>query len=173
MSKGEATGPVICYIGLGSNVGDREANLKSALETLGKQDGVEIAKVSHFYETDPVGGPPQGKYLNGAAELATTLKPEQLLDQLQQIEDHLGRKRAVRWGPRTIDLDVLLYGEEVIGTPRLTVPHPLMHERAFVLEPLCEIAPDVFHPVQRKTASELLGALAKTRPHADNGAASM
>ena len=165
MSDSNRTEPIVCYIGLGSNLGDREANLRCALEQIAQEEGVEITRVSRFYETEPVGGPPQGMYLNGAAELATTLPPEELLDALQRVEKRLGRKRGVKWGPRKIDLDILLYAQEVIRTERLTVPHPLMHERRFVLEPLCEIAPGAFHPVLRKTASELLRSLHEARPH--------
>lgn len=160
------------YIGLGSNMGDRERNLKLALERLGGRAGVRVARVSSFHETEPVGGPPQGKFLNAAAELETTLGPEGLLDELQAIENELGRTRTVHWGPRTIDLDVLLYGDEVVQTQRLTVPHPLMHERVFVLGPLCEIAPGARHPALGETVRELLGRLRekgeakmRRRPH--------
>lgn len=150
---------VVCYIGLGSNVGDREVNLRSALDRLGECEGVEVTKVSSFIETDPVGGPPQGKFLNAAAELRTTLGPEELLDRLQEIENDLGRERTVKWGPRTIDLDILLYGNDVIRTERLTVPHPLMHERGFVLRPLSKIASAAVHPTLGRDVSELLEEL--------------
>jgi len=155
---------VTCYIGLGSNMGNRRGHLESALAQLGRCDGVEIRQVSSFHETEPVGGPMQGRYLNGAAELRTTLAPEKLLDVLQRIENNLGRTRTVRWGPRTIDLDVLLYGDEVIDTERLTVPHPLMHERGFVLGPLSEIAPDVRHPVLQQRIGVLLQRLGEGEP---------
>ncbi|MEW6354907.1 MAG: 2-amino-4-hydroxy-6-hydroxymethyldihydropteridine diphosphokinase [Planctomycetota bacterium] len=150
---------VVCYIGLGSNVGDREENLRGALALLRESGGIEVTKVSSFHETAPVGGPPQGKFLNAAAEVRTALAPEELLDRLQAIERNLGRERTVKWGPRTVDLDILLYGDVVIQTERLTVPHPLMHERRFVLGPLNEIAPGAVHPVFGKTVSELLGGL--------------
>jgi 2-amino-4-hydroxy-6-hydroxymethyldihydropteridine diphosphokinase len=149
----------IVYVGLGSNLGDRRAKLQAALAELDAADGVAVAAASGFMETEPVGGPPQDRFLNAAAALRTALPLRQLLGLLQQIEDRLGRKRTVRWGPRTLDLDILLCGELVLDEPDLRVPHPRMHERRFVLEPLCEIAPEAVHPVLDKTVRELLHGL--------------
>jgi 2-amino-4-hydroxy-6-hydroxymethyldihydropteridine diphosphokinase len=149
---------VTAYIGLGSNLGDREKMLRGALDALREHEGIEVTSVSRFHETEPV-GPPQGKYLNAVAEIRTTLDPRELLGALQGIEDRFGRERAVRWGPRTLDLDLLLYGDEIINEPDLQVPHPHMHERLFVLEPLCEIAPHVIHPALGRRAGELSAKL--------------
>jgi 2-amino-4-hydroxy-6-hydroxymethyldihydropteridine diphosphokinase len=134
------------YIGLGSNLGDREENLRYALERLG------AARVSTVRETDPVGVTEQPRFLNAVAELETDESPRQLLDRLLEIERHLGRDRTQekRWGPRTIDLDLLLYDDEVIDEPGLTVPHPRLAERRFVLEPLHDLAPDFLLPDGRR-----------------------
>jgi len=146
------------YIGLGSNLGQRALTLRRAVKELGSREGIRVTRVSSFIETEPVGGPPQGRFINAAAELRTTLAPRQLFDVLKSVEDQFGRERGVRWGPRTLDLDLLLYEEEVMDEPDLQVPHPLMHLRRFVLEPLCEIAPDAHHPILCKSVRELLAA---------------
>lgn len=148
------------YIALGSNLGDRERHVNDALRRLGSVEGVEITKISTMCETDPV-GPPQGRYINAAAELRTTLSAEQLLREMLDIEEGLGRRRdrSQRWGPRVIDLDLLLFGDDVIDDPGLTVPHPRMHERLFVLEPLCEIAGPVVHPRLDRTIESLCFAV--------------
>jgi 2-amino-4-hydroxy-6-hydroxymethyldihydropteridine diphosphokinase len=149
--------PVTAYIALGSNLGDRRAHLDRALQELARRPGVAVTRVSSYHETEPVGGPPgQGRYLNAAAELNTELGPEQLLQVLLEIEQSLGRVRQERFGPRTIDLDLLLHGDQILDRPDLTVPHPRMHERLFVLEPLAEIAPEVIHPVLGVSVAELL-----------------
>ncbi len=148
-----------CYIGLGSNLGDQEEALRNALRMMGESEGIEVTAVSEFLDTEPVGGPQgQGNYLNAAVEIITTLEPHKLLSRLQQIEQALGRTREAerRWGPRTCDLDILLMGDLVLESEDLTIPHPLMHERLFVLEPLVSIAPDVAHPVSKKTISQLM-----------------
>jgi len=135
------------FIGLGANLGDRAANLRAAISALREAPGVAVERVSSFIETRPRGGPPQPDFLNAAAQLETDLAPRDLLRALLTIESRLGRVRGERWGPRAIDLDLLLYDDETVSEPGLRVPHPHMHERLFVLEPLCEIAPDAVHPV--------------------------
>ena len=149
----------IAYIGLGSNLGDREATLRAALRELDARDLVRVLRASSFHETEPVGGPPQGAFINAAAELATPLPPEGLLELLHEVEDDFGRQREVRWGPRTLDLDLLLYGDRVIDSPDLEVPHPRMHERQFVLAPLCELCPRRRHPRLGREMRELLREL--------------
>jgi len=144
------------YVALGSNIGDREKTLRAAIDLMNGVEGISVLRVSSFHETEPVGGPPQPNYLNAVAEVETDLPPAGLLAELQRIEHHLGRTREVRWGPRTIDLDILLMGDTIVNEPDLTIPHPRMHERRFVLEPLCELAPDAVHPVLKKTVRELL-----------------
>jgi 2-amino-4-hydroxy-6-hydroxymethyldihydropteridine diphosphokinase len=131
------------YIGLGSNLGEREATLSEALDRLGAEEGIKVVAVSSYRETDPVGVFDQPRFVNGAAALDTSLSPAELLERLLQVERSLGRDRAKeeRWGPRTIDLDLLLYGDEEIDGPGLRVPHPRLAERAFVLEPLLELDP--------------------------------
>jgi 2-amino-4-hydroxy-6-hydroxymethyldihydropteridine diphosphokinase len=139
---------VRAFVGLGSNLGEREATLWKALEGLGATEGIEVVAVSSFRETDPVGVVDQPRFVNGAAALETSLRPRELLERLLDVERSLGRDRAVeeRWGPRTLDLDLLLYGDETIDEPGLEVPHPRLAERAFVLEPLLELDPDLRLP---------------------------
>ena len=156
--------PILAYIALGSNLGERRAYLDDALAALRLQPGVEVRNVSTYHETEPVGGPAgQGRYLNAVAELRTTLEAPQLLRVLLTVETQLGRVRAERFGPRTIDLDLLLYGTAVLNIQEagcdLVVPHPRLHERLFVLEPLIEIAPSAVHPLRRSTAKDLLDQL--------------
>jgi 2-amino-4-hydroxy-6-hydroxymethyldihydropteridine diphosphokinase len=130
---------VICYLGIGSNLGDRKKNIKRALEILENIEGIRIEKVSKIYETKPLGGPPQGEFLNGVVKIKTSLSPFQLLRILKRIEKDLGRKKRVRFGPREIDLDILFYGGRIINTRILKIPHPRIFEREFVLKPLTEI----------------------------------
>ena len=136
------------FVGLGSNLGEREATLWKALEGLGATEGIQVLAVSSFRETDPVGGVDQPRFVNAVAGLETSLSPRELLERLLDVERSLGRDRAVeeRWGPRTLDLDLLLYGGEAIDEPGLEVPHPRLAERAFVLEPLLELDPDLRLP---------------------------
>jgi 2-amino-4-hydroxy-6-hydroxymethyldihydropteridine diphosphokinase len=150
---------VTAYIGLGANVGETAETLRRALEMLAKREGITVWRISQFVKTAPIGGPAdQPPYLNAAAELHTTLPPEELLAVLHAVESALGRNRdnELRWGPRTCDLDILLYGNEDIDQPDLRIPHPRMHERKFVLEPLAQIAPDAVHPTREKTVAQLL-----------------
>jgi 2-amino-4-hydroxy-6-hydroxymethyldihydropteridine diphosphokinase len=129
----------IAYIGLGANLGDKEEQLRQAVKRLHGEAGIRVERCSNIYETDPVGVTDQPPFLNMVARIRTILKPEPLLDACARIERSLGRVRDVRWGPRTIDLDVLLYGDEAAELPRLTIPHPRMFERLFVLIPLLEV----------------------------------
>ena len=129
------------FVGIGSNLGDREGNLRRAIELLSAEEGIEVVAVSELRETEPVGPVEQGPFLNGAVQLETSLGPRELLARLLAVENRLGRVRGERWGPRTIDLDLLLYGVETIEEPGLTVPHPRLHERRFALEPLVDLDP--------------------------------
>jgi 2-amino-4-hydroxy-6-hydroxymethyldihydropteridine diphosphokinase len=143
------------FIGLGSNLGDRRAELESGLADLAGTPGVRLVARSRLYETEPEGGPPQGPYLNAVAEIETELGPRELLACLHAIEARHGRRRDVRFSPRSLDLDLLLYGTERVSEPGLVVPHPRLHERGFVLEPLCELAPDFPHPELGETLAQL------------------
>jgi 2-amino-4-hydroxy-6-hydroxymethyldihydropteridine diphosphokinase len=145
------------YLSLGSNVGDRAANLRSAIQHLGLLGQVE--RVSSFYETEPVELTAQPWFLNCAIKLDTEKMPKQLLSGILDIERQMGRRRTQKKGPRVIDIDILLFGNSIIETKGLTVPHPALHERCFVLEPLGEIAPEVLHPVFKRTIRELRDAL--------------
>jgi len=150
----------IAYIALGSNLGERRQFLDRALHLLAQRPHVHVRRVSSYHETAPVGGPVgQGRYLNAAAELETTLSPQELLATLLDIEHQLGRVRLERFGPRTIDLDLLLHGETILETQPLTLPHPRLHERRFVLAPLVEVAPHLVHPELGRTMQELLAEL--------------
>jgi 2-amino-4-hydroxy-6-hydroxymethyldihydropteridine diphosphokinase len=134
------------YIGIGSNLGDRRRLIRQALDLLGAQADVEVAALSTIRETEPVGIVDQPRFLNAAARLETELAPRELLDRLLAVERDLGRVRVERYGPRTIDLDLLLYGDEVVDEPGLRVPHPRLGERRFVLEPLLELDPGLVVP---------------------------
>ncbi len=146
---------ITAYIGLGSNIGDREYQLNRALELLKSAEKVEVTTVSTFYNTAPVGYEQQPDFLNAVVEIRTTLTANSLLKLCSEIEKELKRERIIRWGPRTIDLDILLFGNSVINEKDLIIPHPRMHERKFVMEPLNEIAPFVVHPVFHKYIHEI------------------
>lgn len=148
------------YIALGSNLGDRELNLLRGVAEIGKLPTGRVTGLSPFYETSPVGVADQPLFINAVLRLATRLSPHDLLSRLRHIENAIfARKRTQRWGPRSIDLDLLLYGDMVINEADLIVPHPRMAERRFVLQPLSDIAPDLAHPVLGRRISELLAAL--------------
>lgn len=155
----------VAFVGLGSNLGCRDANIRNALEGMATLPGTIVEGVSSLYETLPWGGVAQGAFLNAVARLRTSLTPDALLGELLALEDKLGRTRSVRWGPRVIDLDLLLYDDLELHTQSLQVPHPRVKERAFVLVPLVEIAPDVI--VGSRSAQEHLDALSPERAEND------
>jgi 2-amino-4-hydroxy-6-hydroxymethyldihydropteridine diphosphokinase len=146
------------YVGLGANLGDREETLRQAVTLLAAAEGVDVLAVSELRETDPVGVVDQPRFLNGAASVDTALSARELLDTLLAIERSLGRKRGERWGPRAIDLDLLLYGDDVVDEPGLRVPHPRLHERRFALEPIAELDPELVIP-GRGSVLDALAAL--------------
>jgi 2-amino-4-hydroxy-6-hydroxymethyldihydropteridine diphosphokinase len=149
--------PQLVYLSLGSNVGDREAHLREALTRLAAIG--RVVAVSSFYETEPVEFTRQPWFLNCAVALETSKTPRELIAAILRIEEDMGRRRLQKKGPRSIDIDILLVGSLVVEEPELTIPHPAMHQRRFVLEPLAEIAPEVLHPVLNKTIRELRDAL--------------
>lgn len=144
------------FIGFGSNIGDRKKNIENAVKLLENSPYIKIAKKSSLYITEPIGYVGQDCFLNSVIEVTTTLSPDDLLHWCQMIEDKMGRVRTMLWGPRLIDLDILLYDEDIVEDDELIIPHPLMHNRRFVLTPLAEIAPDIIHPKLRLTVNELL-----------------
>jgi len=134
------------YVGLGANLGPKEVTLLRAVDLLAAEDGIEVLELSELHETAPVGVVDQPDFLNGALAVETSLAPRELLDVLLRVERELGRVREERWGPRTIDLDLLVYGDETVDEPGLRVPHPRLHERRFALEPLAELEPELQIP---------------------------
>lgn len=144
------------YLGLGSNLGDRFKNLSEAIQRLNSVEGIEVREVSAVYETDPVGDSSQPKYLNAAIRVETTLEAKKLLKACMTVERSMGRVRRAQWESRVIDIDVLFYDNEVMSTKELTLPHPLLHEREFVLRPLADIAPDLVHPMLDESIAQLL-----------------
>ena len=155
------------YLALGSNLGDRLEHLREAVRLLGTAGGVEVVRSSRIYETEPV-GPPQPAYLNAVIAVDTTLAPRELLDACRGVEDALGRVRGERWGPRTIDVDILVYDERTVDEPDLVIPHPRMHERGFVLVPLGELDADAMLPGGRRLSTHRLSpdAVFGVRPFA-------
>lgn len=148
----------VAYVSLGSNMGDRLANLRAARDRLGSTNGLEVLRASAVYETAPWGVEDQPAFLNAVVEVSTVLVPRGLLLACLGIEDAMGRTRAGRWGPRLIDLDVLLYGDEMVCSDELTIPHPLLEERAFVLAPLADLIPDRTLP-SGWTVAQALGSV--------------
>jgi 2-amino-4-hydroxy-6-hydroxymethyldihydropteridine diphosphokinase len=144
------------YLGLGSNLGNRLAFLRGGRDTLVNQSGIELIQTSGVYETEAVGGPPDNPlFLNTVLEIQTSFEARQLLEACLAVEDEFGRSRPVKWAPRTLDIDILFYADQVICEERLTIPHPRLQERDFVLAPLLEIAPDFKHPLLDQTITEL------------------
>ena len=152
----------IAYIALGSNLGDKKANIEQAINLINQSGHTKIRRQSTLIETDPVGYDDQDQFLNGVVMVSTTLTPRKLIYWLTSIEADLKRERLVKWGPRTIDLDVIYYDDLVTDDMDIVLPHPRMHERAFVFEPLAEIAPYAVHPLYKKRTVELLETLKKT-----------
>jgi 2-amino-4-hydroxy-6-hydroxymethyldihydropteridine diphosphokinase len=148
----------IVYIGLGSNLGNREENCEKAIQLL-MEYGASVSKRSSMIETEPWGIGDQPKFINMVVEIETGLEPEKLLGILKKIERDTGRKPSKRWGPRVIDLDILLYEDLIVKSPELEIPHPGISEREFILKPLSEIAPDKIHPLLKKSIKDLLNEI--------------
>jgi len=148
-------GGVIAYLALGSNVGDREEYVEQAIFLLEKNPNIQVIRRSTNYETQAEGAGSQPPFINAAIEIKTKLDPYKLLELIHEIEAALGREREMEWGPRTIDIDILTFGNEIISDEKLQIPHPLMHERLFVLKPLKDIAPNLMHPILEKTVESL------------------
>jgi 2-amino-4-hydroxy-6-hydroxymethyldihydropteridine diphosphokinase len=147
------------YIGIGSNIGDKISNCRCAIEKMGRLPGCKITACSSVFKTEPEGVSEQDWFMNCVLQLTTTLSPFQLIQALLSIEYAMGRRRRRRWEARIIDLDILLFGQEVIRSRDLVIPHPLMHKRKFVLEPLAQLAPELIHPVLKVTIGHLLHGL--------------
>ncbi|MEZ4600879.1 MAG: 2-amino-4-hydroxy-6-hydroxymethyldihydropteridine diphosphokinase [Syntrophotaleaceae bacterium] len=155
---------VTAYLALGANLGNRRASLAGARRALANKPGIRVVAKSCLYETDPVGGPPdQKQFLNAVLKIETELEADRLLETCLEVEKQFGRRRVGHWGPRTLDVDLLFYGSEVFSKKQLTVPHPRLHERAFVLAPLLDVAPGLRHPVLNRTINELYRQLPSSR----------
>ena len=152
------------YLSLGSNVGDRLENLRAAVEALRAETGIVVLRESRVYETEPVGDVDQGAFLNMAVAIETRLRPLEFLDRTQAIETRLGRVSTRRWGPRVIDIDIVLWDDMVMDTERLTIPHPEFRKRAFVLVPLAEISPKIIDPVTERRIDVLAAAVESFGP---------
>ena len=159
----------VVYIGFGSNIGDRLKHIQNAIHALSKTEEINLLKISSIYKTAPVGYEAQGEFLNGVAAIQTSLSPLSLLNTLKDIEIAIGRQHRIRWGPREIDLDILIYGDVCLQTEQLVIPHPEMHLRGFVLVPLAEIAPDLVHPVFQETVQTLLARLEDDKSVSESG----
>ncbi|MDT8443781.1 MAG: 2-amino-4-hydroxy-6-hydroxymethyldihydropteridine diphosphokinase [Desulfuromonadales bacterium] len=147
---------ITAYLGLGSNLGNRLAFLRCGRDTLANQPGIELIRTSSVYETEAVGGPPDNPtFLNAVMQIRTSLEPDQLLAACLTAESEFGRSRPAKWAPRTLDIDILFYADQIVCTEHLTIPHPRLQERPFVLIPLLDIAPDLKHPLLEKTIAEL------------------
>ncbi len=157
--SGKITPYDTAYIGIGSNLGDRRANIEESIQRLTSIPGIDLAAVSDLYETEPVGNISQGWFLNLVIAVQTRLTSLKLFRWMQRVEQDMGRQRTTRWGPRQIDLDLLIYEDQCLETAELTIPHPRMHDRRFVLEPLCQIAPNLKHPHFQVSVESLLNAL--------------
>lgn len=157
------------YIGFGSNIGNRLAHIQNAIHALSKTEGITLQKISSVYKTDPVGYEAQAEFLNGVAAIQTSLSPLSLLHTLKDIETEVGRQHRIRWGPREIDLDILIYGDLCLQTEKLVIPHPEMHLRRFVLVPFAEITPDLVHPVFEESIQTLLNRLEDDKSVSESG----
>jgi 2-amino-4-hydroxy-6-hydroxymethyldihydropteridine diphosphokinase len=160
MEKGDDMEPVTAYLALGANLGDRQGQLQGARAALAAARGTRVTAASPLYETRPVGGPPnQPLYLNAVLRVETTLSCRGLLELCLAVEARFGRRRREPWGPRTLDVDLLFYGDETLDEPDLVIPHPRLHQRRFVLTPLTDLAPELLHPVLGRSVHQLLTAL--------------
>ncbi len=160
-SPAEGLSGAIAYIGIGANIGSPRAQCEEALRRINETKGIKVLRTSSFYRTEPIGVTDQGWFINAVCEVKTTVSPRRLLSRLKEIEGLMGRTEGPRWGPRLIDLDILLYGQIIIDEEGLKIPHPELHKRRFVLEPLCEIASYVIHPVYNISARGLLSRLSE------------